>query len=153
MFVGKRKDGGPLSKVTGWFVEAKRVATLAVLRFGPGSREAYHSHAFDCVSLVVGPGQLRETFVDGSERVHKPGTILVTRKSDLHKVYSEGTTWVLTLRGRWGAHWYEVGEDNRLVKMGHGRKEVTSYGPKYHPIFGYSLRAIRDHGLRVGVDG
>ena len=48
------KDGGPESKVDGyWLFRHKRLFTVALLRFSKGSREAYHSHAFNAVSWVL----------------------------------------------------------------------------------------------------
>ena len=124
MQLGHRKDGGPKSHVGGWFIEAKSVATLALLKFLPGTREAFHEHAFNCITLVIGPGHLEETFTDGRERHHYPGTMLVTRKTDFHQVNSVGTTYVLTLRGPWTSTWREVDEDNNSYTLTHGRKKV-----------------------------
>lgn len=125
MFVGRRKDGGSKSTVTGWFFEIKSLFTVALLRFDNGTREAYHSHAFDCASIVIG-GKLVETFYDLTEREHSTGKCLVTRKSDLHKVRSEGTTWVLTVRGPWAKHWFEIVPSgfgfDRLLKLTNGRR-------------------------------
>ena len=116
------KDGGPLSRVWAYFLENKKLASFGLLRFEDGSREAFHSHAFDCVSLIVGPGSLKEVFTDGRIRYHRPGKILVTRKEDFHKVYSQGRTWVLTLRGPWEQTWEEIDEEGNHKTLSWGRK-------------------------------
>ena len=125
--IGRRKDGGEYSTVHGWFLEHKRLATLAVLRFDPGTREAFHDHAFNCVSLILGPGHLEETFLGGHPvRVHKPGTVLVTRREDFHQVRSVGTTYLLTLRGPWLDRWHEVDELGHFITLTHGRRQVAA---------------------------
>ena len=121
----KCKDGGPESTVTGWFlVEAKKLLSVAVLRFSDGSREAYHSHAFNCISWVL-RGRLEEVHLDGHVVVHKPswGPIL-TYRDTFHKVYSRGDTWVFTLRGPWVDEWREyLPNQGRFVTLTHGRRE------------------------------
>ena len=53
-FLFKAKDGGPESKVTGyWLIESKRWFSIALLRFDEGSREAFHTHAFNAISWVL----------------------------------------------------------------------------------------------------
>jgi hypothetical protein len=118
------KDGGPKSSVWAWYLESKRFATLALLKFMPGTRPAYHDHAFNCVSLVLGPGHLEERFVDGRRRTHRPGKVLITRRSDFHQVHSVGTTYVLTLRGPWRDRWHEINERGEPVTLTHGRRVV-----------------------------
>ena len=44
------KDGGPDSTVWMYGIEVKWLFSILLLRFEDGSRDAYHSHAFDCVS-------------------------------------------------------------------------------------------------------
>lgn len=122
----KCKDGGPESKV--WFYgwEFKKLFSIALLKFEPGSREAYHSHAFNCISLILGPGYLREEFKETPyARYHHRGDILITTRTDYHKVISHGRTWVLTLRGPWKDTWKEsVGSDE--YSLTHGRKHVAN---------------------------
>lgn len=116
-----RKDGGYESTVDGWFLECKRYLSLVLLRFSPGSREAYHSHAFHCVSLILGPGYLEEHFIDGRVRIHRPGDLLLTTRQDFHKVYSRGTTYVVSLRGPWTDTWQEQ-VDGKVITLTHGRR-------------------------------
>src|SRR5271154_4359591 len=47
----KMRDGGPESPVVGYFlVEIKSLFSVVLLHFG-GTREAFHSHAFNAVTL------------------------------------------------------------------------------------------------------
>jgi hypothetical protein len=137
----KRKDGGPDSNVTGyWLIEWKGLFSIALLRFSDGSREAYHSHAFNSVSWVL-RGHLEEErlielklpligyFIPGFKNVvrrthFKPSLKpIVTTRDNLHKVYSHGTTWALTFRGPWSKTWMERRPDGD-VTLTNGRKIV-----------------------------
>jgi hypothetical protein len=104
----KGKDGGPDSTVTGyWLIEIKWLFSIALLRFDNGTREEYHSHAFNCISWVL-RGLLREEHIDGNIETHTPGAPpVITKRSTFHRVRSEGTTWVLTFRGPWAKRWEE----------------------------------------------
>jgi hypothetical protein len=119
------KDGGPQSTVDGWWLtEIKSLFSAVLLRFADGSRDAYHSHAFDSVNWVL-RGRVVEHHLDGRTQVHESSLYpVVTSRSTLHKVVSEGTTWVLSLRGPWARTWYEY-VDGKLITMTHGRKVVT----------------------------
>ncbi len=126
----KSKDGGPESTVTAyWLVELKWLFSIAVLRFDSGSRDAYHSHAFDCASWLL-RGKLEENFVDGEQKpkTYQPGFCpIITRRSTFHKVTSIGTSWVLTFRGPWSKTWREyLPVHSRYVELSSGRKEVVN---------------------------
>lgn len=123
------KDGGPESHVTGyWLFELKNWFSLALLRFAPGSREAYHSHAFSAWSWVL-RGYLEED-VMVSEDVsyfehHWPRLRpIYTPRNTMHKVTSRGTSWVLTLRGPWAQTWKEYLPSGQFVTLAGGRKVV-----------------------------
>ena len=118
------KDGGSDSIVSGyWLIEIKPLFSIALLRFGDGSREAFHSHAFNCVSWIL-KGRLRELHLDGSEQIHKMGLKpILTYRDTFHKVFSEGTTWVITFRGPWVKNWKEyLPATKELVTLSSGRK-------------------------------
>jgi hypothetical protein len=120
------KDGGPDSKVWAyWLLAWKALCSIGLLRFEHGSREAYHSHAFDCVSWVL-KGYLVEHHKAGGVSLH-PASLrpVVTRRETFHKVVSVGRTWVLTFRGPWVDTWREhaAGETRTLT---HGRVEVNN---------------------------
>lgn len=128
------KDGGPESKVHGyWLIRAKSLFTVAVLRFDEGSREAYHSHAFNSISWVL-RGKLVEYLAtaDGSSaavRVHHPGMRAIhTTRDTLHKVYGRAPrTWVLTFRGPWADTWREL-VDGQVITLTHDRVVVDAPG-------------------------
>jgi hypothetical protein len=136
-----RKDGGAESTVWGLFlVEIKSLFSVALLCFEDGSRDAYHSHAFDCVSWVL-RGRLEEdVIVEGyGERgsihyraarhvfnIYRASLLpVITRRSTMHKVTSGGRTWVLTFRGPWARTWREyLPREQRFATLTHGRVEV-----------------------------
>lgn len=120
----KGKDGGPESNVTGyWLIEIKWLFSIAFLRFSHGTREAYHSHAFNCISWVLW-GLLEEQHLNGKIKWHGPSIFpILTWRDTFHKVFSHGTTWVLTFRGPWSKTWKEdVG--GKEITLTHGRKIV-----------------------------
>jgi hypothetical protein len=133
-FFKKMKDGGAESTVTGyWLVEMKSLFSIVLIKFEGKSREAYHSHAFNCINWVL-KGELREDRM-WHHTIHKinhsyrrfvpslkPFFIL---RDDFHKVDSVGTTWVLSFRGPWADRWHEWRPaEDRYVTLTHGRKEV-----------------------------
>lgn len=128
------KDGGAESTVWAhWLFEIKGLCSVVLLRFEDGSREAYHEHAFNCVSWVL-RGRLVE-FVLPSD-ITCPDTVnvypaslrpVVTLRSTFHKVVSDGRAWVLSFRGPWAKTWREyVPGENRFARLTHGRREVYS---------------------------
>jgi hypothetical protein len=131
------KDGGPESTVWAyWLCEFKSLFSVALLRFDGASRDAYHEHAFNCVSWVL-KGELREDQLTQREigegyshgyHTHTPSVWpVVTRRDHKHKVDSVGTTWVLTFRGPWVRAWDEyVPATGETVTLTHGRKVVGS---------------------------
>lgn len=142
-FLDVTKDGGPDSTVWAhWLIEIKGLFSIVFLRFEDGSRDAYHSHAFNSISWVL-RGFLIETFFPRCVKegrckeiteacsplvhlCHFPSVFpVVTRRSTTHKVTSEGRTWVLSLRGPWSKEWREILPDGKVVTLTHGRKEVT----------------------------
>lgn len=126
-FFHRAKDGGPKSTVVGyWLAEVKRLFSVALLRFANGSRDEYHSHAFNSVSWVLW-GTLIEEHLDGRIEVHVPSLFpIITRRDTFHRVVSLGTTWVFTLRGPWARTWYEYDPlTDRTVILRNGRVVVN----------------------------
>lgn len=126
----RRKDGGPLSRVHGFFiVEIKSLFSIAVLRFDDGARDAFHTHAFNAWSWVL-RGRLVEKDITRSvciTRTYAPSwRPIYTPRSMFHKIISVGTTWAVTFRGPWVDRWQEFipGEDKNLT-LTHGRKVVA----------------------------
>lgn len=128
----KAKDGGPESKVTGyWLVEWKRVFSIVLLRFDSGSREIYHTHAFNACSWVL-CGRVYEYHLSGLSKtfqlqfnVLKPSLLpVITLRTRLHKVFGIAPkTWILSFRGPWSSTWteYDIYSDETTV-LGHGRQ-------------------------------
>lgn len=122
------KDGGHESRVWAYGIEIKSLFSIILLRFENGSREAYHSHAFNCLNWVL-KGQLHE---DRSTNPREYSEIynyfpkvkpFIIRRQYMHKVCSIGTTWVLSFRGPWANTWKEIAE-GREITLTHGREEV-----------------------------
>jgi len=121
------KDGGVESTVWGFFaIEIKRLFSAVLLRFDHGSRDAYHTHAFDCFSWVL-RGKLIEYHLGGKTEVHEASWMpFITRKDTFHMVKVSGRAWVLSFRGPWVNEWLEyLPSERRYVMLTHGRKELT----------------------------
>jgi len=126
------KDGGPESKVTCYGFEIKSLCSVLVLCFGRGSREAYHSHAFNAISWVLRgvlsertePRKLRYCTMFMERELHPALWPVVTKRETFHQVHGvTAATWVLSFRGPWANTWREQvgGEQYTLT---HGRKAV-----------------------------
>jgi quercetin dioxygenase-like cupin family protein len=123
-FLKRRKDGGEQSHVTAYFLVAiKPLFTIGLLHFADGTREAFHSHAFSAVTIVL-RGRFREEYLEGKQVEFSAGDIKYTPRSRFHKVRSFGDTWALTFRGPWVNTWREFVND-KFVTLTHGRKEVA----------------------------
>lgn len=115
--LSRGKDGGPDSKVEGfWLVEIKSLFSIALLRFGRGSREVYHSHAFNSVSWVMSGG-LKEKVRGGPVNYYFPSlNFITTKRNRIHKVYGiNDSNWVLTFRGPWSKTWVELSDSGFTV--------------------------------------
>jgi len=122
------KDGGKESRVWVWGIESKHVGSVLLMLFREGSREAFHSHAFNALSWVL-RGKLRETFfiAGAAPRIHVPSwKPIKTYRETFHMV--EGLaprTLVFSLRGPWVDTWREfLPRLKQFVTLTHGRKEV-----------------------------
>lgn len=120
------KDGGKDSTVWGfWLIELKWLFSIVLLRFDHGTRDAYHDHAFSCISWVI-KGGLYELHLSGKEEWHRPSfKPIITQRNTFHQVHSTGVTWVISFRGPWKKTWHEyipaTGETKTLAS---GRVEV-----------------------------
>jgi hypothetical protein len=124
------KDGGPESTVWAyWLCEFKSLFSVVLLRFDNGTRDAYHSHAFDAVSWVL-RGRLVEICIGCQTpgiRTYTPHVRpIVTRRDTFHMVRSVGRTWVLSFRGPWVDRWREYTIEGGTRTLTHGRKVVGS---------------------------
>lgn len=134
-FFFKRKDGGPESRVTGyWLFESKRLGSICLLKFEDGSRDAYHSHAFNSINWIV-KGRVAELELRDEYIQDKRLEVVEVRKASwrpwvvvrncLHRVYSFGTTWVLSFRGPWAKTWKEyIPATGETITLTSGRKRV-----------------------------
>lgn len=125
------KDGGDESTVSGfWLIEAKKLFSVALLKFSNGSREAYHSHAFNSVSWLLKGELVEEHILTGLNTptiaVYKPSfKPIITKRDTFHKVTSVGKSYVITFRGPWIPFWHEfLPKENRFRTLTDGRKEV-----------------------------
>lgn len=125
----KAKDGGPESRVTGyWLLEWKRVCSIVLLRFDRGGREVYHTHAFAAWSWVL-RGRLVEKFISSTDPLYQTKTLtasfkpVFTGRERLHQVTSTASpTWVLSFRGPWRNYWIEWDPETQvLTRLSHGR--------------------------------
>lgn len=120
------KDGGKESTVTGfWLCEFKSLFSIAFLRFGDGSRDAYHNHAFNSLSWVL-KGKLEELNLGNETNIYKRSfKPIITLRRTFHKVISHGTTWVFTIRGPWSKTWKEfIPNTGKEITLTNGRKVV-----------------------------
>lgn len=127
----KSYDGGPDSGVTGyWLFEIKPVASVVLLHFSPGSRDAFHSHAFSAVTLWL-KGKVEELYFPHNSplcgvrnKFWKPGRLKFTPKGRFHKILAKDTgAWAISFRGPWADSWQEF-KKNRIVNLTHGRVEI-----------------------------
>jgi hypothetical protein len=132
-FFTKCKAGGPESTVTSYIlIEIKSLFSIMLLRFANGSRDAYHSHAFNAVSWLL-RGELGEKRrVPGRRfgfvwnRYLPSWRPIYTSRDNLHKVFSRGESWALTFRGPWADTWRELLPSGRVVTLTWGRKTLFS---------------------------
>ncbi len=122
----KAKDGGPDSNATGYFViEIKWLFSIVFLRFEGESRTNYHTHAFNAWTWFIS-GSLVETLWDGGWVVRYKRHLIpkLTRRTDLHRVNSNGVSWVLSLRGPWAKTWKEYTIEGEEIVLTNGREVV-----------------------------
>ena len=123
----KSYDGGADSGVTGyWLIEIKSLFSIVLLHFSPGSREAFHSHAFNALTWWL-KGHVKEEYLD-----EKPSKLWVpslkpkwTPKNCFHKILAgERGAWALSIRGPWDATWFE-NKNGETYELGHGRVRIN----------------------------
>ena len=120
-------DGGAKSGVVGfWVVEIKSLFSIVVLKFNKGTREAFHSHAFNAFSWII-KGSFKEHKLDQESRIYTPNLIpKYTPRSNCHKVEALTTTWVLSIRGPWQNTWKEYWPRTKeWVTFQSGRKIIN----------------------------
>lgn len=122
----KSPDGGEKSGVTAYFLfESKRFGSVAFLRFNKGTREAFHSHAFNALTWWL-RGSVTEEHVDGRSIKWYPSfKPKYTAIDCFHKIVADDVTWALTLRGPWKDTWQEQ-RAGVTVTLTHGRNVVDA---------------------------
>lgn len=119
----KSYDGGKDSGVTGYFlVEIKPLFSIVLLRFSKGTRDAFHNHAFNALTIWL-KGSVREHMLNGDTHEWKAGQFKFTPRENFHKVEALETTWALCFRGPWIKYWNES-RFGKLFTLTHGRREV-----------------------------
>ena len=132
-FLEVTKDGGPESPVIGLFViEIKSLFSVVLLKFG-GTRENFHSHAFNAWTIwlkgavmeVIRPASGNPTLLN--LRRWKAGDIKFTSRDTMHKVLPEGSAWALSFRGPWSKTWkeYDPANDAIITPSSPGRKVLS----------------------------
>lgn len=124
----KLKDGGSQSPVDAYFLfEIKGLASVALLKFNKGGREAFHTHAFDALTWFI-KGDLVEEDVSGKLYRYKKSLIpKLTPKSKNHRVLANKDSYCLTVRGRWVESWTEYNkEEDKTTLFKQGRKVVNT---------------------------
>lgn len=132
------KDGGPESNVRMWGFEWKSGFSILLLCFAEGSREAFHSHAFDAISWLLSGALIEETMTrvtsDGRVLRRYHDTMYVpsikpirTPRHTMHKVSGFAKrSLVLTFRSAWQPTWLDWPEnDSKPKTLTWGRKEVV----------------------------
>jgi quercetin dioxygenase-like cupin family protein len=120
----KAPDGGKGSGVTGYFlIEAKSKFSIVLLRFNKGTREAYHSHGFNALTLWLA-GSVKEHLLGiRAPRHFNPLQIKWTPRNAFHKIEALETSWAMSIRGPWVDRWQEY-RNGQFVTLTHGRQEI-----------------------------
>lgn len=124
-FFAKAPDGGANSGVTGYFlVEIKWLFSIVLLKFNKGTREAFHEHAFNALTIWLW-GMVKEHHRDDpwGVKMFTATDFKITKRNVFHKIEALEDTWAISFRGPWKDHWREdrAGE---LVTLTHGRKVI-----------------------------
>lgn len=114
-FFEKVKDGGPDSPVDAYvLIEIKSLFSIMLLKFNPGMREAFHSHAFNAFSIFLS-GDTDEERLEENEwgffvvaKLFHGGMMKYTPRSLIHRFNTYKPAWVLTFRGPWRKQWTEA---------------------------------------------
>lgn len=122
-FLEKSHDGGKDSGVNGYFlIEIKSMFSIVLLKFAKGTREAYHNHAFNALTVWLS-GNVKEHMLDGNVLEWQGGNIKYTPRENFHKVEALTDTWALCFRGPWLDRWNE-NRQGKNVTLTHGRKTL-----------------------------
>lgn len=120
-----KPDGGLDSGVTGYFlIEWKLFFSIGILHFRNGTREAFHSHAFNAITFWL-KGRVTEIKYNGASKDFSAGfKPKYTPRTNWHKIHAHEDVYALTFRGPWVDVWYEF-KNGKTVTLTHGRKVVN----------------------------
>ncbi len=124
------KDGGKLSTVSGfWFVEIKSLFSIVLLRFDKGSRESFHTHAFNAITWWL-TGEVEEFYQEGGSKVWRPSLKpKYTPRSCFHKIFANKVSYAISFRGPWVNKWKEyTAATGSEITLTHGRLVVNDQG-------------------------
>lgn len=129
-FFKKRHDGGKDSGVTGyWLIEWKGLFSIVLLRFSKGSREAFHSHAFNALTWWIKGAAVEYIYFEEKDK-YKQGKYWspsfipkYTPKDCFHKIITLEVTWALSFRGPWSKTWKEA-KNGEVYTLSSGRIKV-----------------------------
>ena len=134
----KGHDGGKDSNVTGyWLIEIKSLFSIVLLKFNKGSREAFHSHAFNAWTWWLKGKVIEEVYTKPKSKNKGLGHIdyinwnsslkpKYTPRKQMHKIIALEDTWALSFRGPWSKTWKEYRKkENKEVTLTHGRKIIN----------------------------
>lgn len=120
-------DGGDKSGVSGfWLFEFKQWFSIVLLRFNKGTRENYHSHAFNAYTWWLW-GRVEEQHLDAEPMQWTPSLWpKYTPRSTFHRVNALENTYALCVRGPWSDTWQEYDpHTDEIIELTNGRKEVN----------------------------
>lgn len=125
-------DGGRDSPVRAYFLfEIKGLCSVALLRFNSGSRDNFHSHAFNAWTWFLRGSMYEERVYRGQGIKRRNYKFSLkpkfTSRHNLHRVVARCKSWCLTIRGPWSKTWTELTPDHdTLITLTHGRKIVKT---------------------------
>ena len=122
MILWNRPDGGKESGVISWGIEIKWLFSIVLLKFKPNTRENYHSHAFNAVTVWLKGSVLEERIMPDINKRYTQGHVKYTSRDNVHKVHCRSTAWALSFRGPWRKEWSEYKPCGQEIRLTHGRK-------------------------------
>ena len=126
-FFYKKWDGGQDSGVRGYFlVEWKMFFSIGILHFSKGSREAFHSHAFNAFTFWL-KGNVTEVKHPENTKLNFAANLKpkYTPRTNFHKIIAHEDTYAVTFRGPWIDYWHEF-KNKEYITLTHGRKRIDS---------------------------
>jgi len=121
------KDGGNNSNVDGfWLIEIKSLFSIVILKFNRGSREAFHSHAFNALTWWLKGRVTEHHLTEKSKEWHPSFLPKFTPRNCFHKVFANEDTYAISFRGPWQDKWQEYHpKEKKFITLTHGRKVVN----------------------------